>query len=132
MEVYLGPRDSFPLFDPPRGRTVSIGGNGVQLCAENLDRVVLLIACAGTAPLFLGLDSDVAVNQGIQLAVGGLPLILSHQTHGPLTQLAWYCSQPTAGSMAYVVEVILARPPTGVRPAADRYPPLRWDQGADD
>lgn len=86
---------------------VSVGTSSTPLVGESPHRTALLISAPTTNPVTLSLAPAAVAAEGLRLAAGSNPLILTLVSHGDLVRRAWSAIAVGGAETIGVVETFL-------------------------
>lgn len=113
----LAPWDAMPYFFTPTMTTYTLGTGALLIAPANPNRVGLIISTVdGSANCWVGPSPLVATNNGVPINQTQPPLMLTHRDFGPLTQVEWYAAASVMGIHVCVIELVLAKLPSGDKP----------------
>lgn len=104
---YLSPWEAMRWFDTPRTTSFSLSATSQSIAAPNVRRVAIIfsyLTATGTALLIPVTGQGTAA--GIMLNSTNNNFVIDNATFGPLSQLEWRGSSPSA-SILNVIEVFL-------------------------
>ena len=97
------------LFDPPKIRSVSVGGTAVEVAPANGLRWGLIFSVAPAVAGQIGVlpSSTISTTNAIPISASVLPLIISQDVFGPLVQMQWFGIAGGIGPAITVIELTL-------------------------
>jgi hypothetical protein len=89
---------------------VAVAGLVVPFLKQSKSRVALLIQNIGTNPISVGLTNNVALGAGLNLPVGGSPVLMDIQKHGDIVTRGMFAiAAGGAASSIYFMESTLEK-----------------------
>jgi hypothetical protein len=107
MSAAMPPWEAYKWFDSPRENEFTGLVTGDLIAPHDVRRVVLIVSVQQTSDSArITTKPGVASGRGVLITGGQGPWILTHQSHGLLTQVDWFvASAPLSGLC--VIEVLL-------------------------